>query len=182
MNGACAKPRIQLLLWCLLAVGLLAVGANPAPAATQSNTAGSLPVCQKCPEARIFSSSGIGTAHATAEARLTYADIKSNCENYAMSSDTNCGKEAKEMLAQQAGKIYRASADCIHGKLTDIYGDSYTYDEIWTSGWIKGQSRWRDAKGKILGPEGPYGSFAIAATGAVLCPNGFGPAASKHSQ
>src|SRR5262245_4012303 len=65
----------------------------------------------------VTSKSGIGTAHAVAEAKATRADITGWCENWTP-DDTGC--VAREMASDAAKKTYRAEADCTRGRITAV--------------------------------------------------------------
>jgi hypothetical protein len=162
------------------------------PATKPAQKVESLPLCNKCQEPAVFSKSGIGTANAVAKARVTYQGAKDYCAAYSMEDHPDCDKEAKETLKEEAGKIYTATADCVHGKLTDANGESFLYAGLWPKTgnrfqdwYLAGKTRWRwgsgsDADtGKIVGEDGPTNAFMVSATAAILCPNGVGPA-QKH--
>jgi hypothetical protein len=162
------------------------------PAAVPAQKAESLSLCPKCPTPTIFSKSGIGTAHAVAKGRVTYQDAKGHCEQYAMEDHPNCDQQAKETLQEEAGKIYMATADCTHGKMTDANGENFIYAGLWPKTgnrfqdqYLAGKTRWRwgpgsdEDTGKIVGEDGPTNAFMVAATAEILCPNGVG-AVQKH--
>ena len=166
---------------------LLLYGAHPA--AAQAHKVESLPLCGKCQEPAVFSKSGIGTANAVAKARVTYQGAKDYCAAYSMEDHPDCDKEAKETLKEEAGKTYTASADCVHGKLTDANGENFIYAGLWPKTgnrfqdqYLAGKTRWRwgpgsDADtGKIVGEDGPTNANMVSATAEILCPNGVGAA------
>src|SRR4029453_18047904 len=63
----------------------------------------------------ITSKSGIGTAHAVAEAKATRKEIEGWCANWTP-DDKGC--VARELASDAARKTYRASADCTKGRIT----------------------------------------------------------------
>jgi hypothetical protein len=139
-----------------------------------------LPLCGKCIKPTVFSKSGIGTARAVAEAKVTFQDAKDHCEAWSMSEHPDCDNDAKAALKAENAKIYKATADCVHGKLTTATGDTVTYAGLWSSGYLKGKTRWRWVsgydKGKIVSPDGPVNAPMISATSDILCPGGVGAA------
>ena len=60
----------------------------------------------------VTSTSGIGTAHAVAEAKATRQDIADWCANW---SPDDAGCVAREMASEEAKRTYRATADCTRG-------------------------------------------------------------------
>jgi hypothetical protein len=105
----------------------------------------------------ITSKSGIGTAHATAEAKATRQDIVDWCASWT--------PDATDW------KTYRASADCLAGTITPVDGASYTFAGVWDASDIgAGRTRWRDAAGKIVGRDNASGGLAIAQQWEELCP------------
>lgn len=150
-------------------------------------------LCGKCASPTVFEKTGIGTEHAVAKAKITFQDAKDNCQAFEMDGQTNCDQEAKDTLKQENGKIYTATADCVHGKLTDANGENFVYAGLWQTAdlprWasnMKGQTRWRwgagsDADtGKIVGFDGPTQASMVAATAKLLCPAGVG--ANRHAR
>ncbi len=129
-----------------------------------------IPICGKCLSPTITSRSGIGTAHAVAEGRITLQAAKDYCENW--SPDADCSKEAAETLKGEAHKVYRVSADCIHGTVTDTGGSLFHYAGVWPGGFAKGRTRWRDSSGKIVQPD--ENGLSVSAIGDLLCPAGIG--------
>lgn len=147
----------------------------------------SLSLCGKCASPTVFEKSGIGTAHAVVKAKMTFEDAKENCQAFSMDEHPDCDKEAQDTLKQENGKIYTATADCVHGTMTDANGENFVYAGLWQTAdlprWasnMKGQTRWRwgtgsDADtGKIVGFDGPTQASMVAATAKLLCPTGVG--------
>jgi hypothetical protein len=174
--GAVALGAVFLLLPCC---------AHPATPPAQK--AESLSLCGKCQTPTIFSKSGIGTAHAVAKARVTYQDAKGYCGQWSMEDHPDCDKQAKETLQEEKGKIYTATADCVHGKLTDANGENFIYAGLWPKTgnrfqdqYLAGKTRWRwgpgsdGDTGKIVDENGPTNAFMVSATAEILCPRGIG--------
>ena len=126
--------------------------------------------CGQCLSPSVYSKSGIGTSHAVAEAKVTRKDAEGWCENWSP-EDKAC---LQQQLASEAGKNYRATADCSKGKITAIDGNAYTYGGVWTTDVGKGRSKWRDASGKLVGQDEASGGLAIAQQWELLCPSSTG--------
>src|SRR4029077_14258653 len=95
----------------------------------------------------ITSKSGIGTAHAVAEAHVTRKEIEGWCANWTP-DDKGC--VARELASDAAKRTYRASADCTRGRITAVDGATYTLDGVWDASDLgAGRTRWRDAGGQI---------------------------------
>lgn len=71
--------------------------------------------------------SGIGTAHAVAEAHVTRKEIEGWCANW---SPDDKGCVARELASDAAKQTYRASADCTRGRITAVHGGTYTLDGV----------------------------------------------------
>lgn len=116
----------------------------------------------------ITSKSGIGTAHAVAQAKVTRGEIEGWCANW---SPEDKGCVARELASDAAKKIYRASADCTRGRITAVDGKTYTLDGVWDDSDIGGgRTRWRDPSGVIVGRDNASGGLGIAQQWEVLCP------------
>src|SRR5512147_1592429 len=89
-----------------------------------------LSLCSKCVNPRVTSKSGIGTASAVAQAKVTRQDAKAWCENW--QPGDNIEACIKEQLSSN-GDTYRASANCLEGTIKTIEGVSYTLAGVWTS-------------------------------------------------
>lgn len=170
---------LKILSWFSFALLLATLVCGVPKAVPQTSKAEWLPLCGKCLTPTIFFKSGIGTAHAVAQARVTYKDARGHCEQWSMASTPDCDKDARETLQEENGKIYTASADCVHGKITLATGDSLTYDGLWPSGYLKGKTRWRFVSsgyenGQFANENGPVNGFMVDATSKILCPNGIG--------
>jgi hypothetical protein len=118
--------------------------------------------------------SGIGTANAVAEAKATKQEIQGWCENWTP-DDKGC--VAREMASPDFKATYRASADCLAGKITTIDGQSYTLAGVWDASDIgAGRTKWKDASGAIVGRDNASGGLGISQQWEVLCP---GPVKAK---
>mgnify|MGYP000629469720 CR=1 FL=1 len=116
----------------------------------------------------ITAKSGIGTAHATAEAKATRQDIVDWCASWTPDA-TDC--VAREMATDEVKKIYRASADCTRGTITPVDGAHYTFAGVWDGSDIgEGRTRWKDAAGQIVGRDNASGGLAISQQWEELCP------------
>lgn len=180
------KIHLQLFFTLPALVVFLALGVSAQPASAQAKAKAQwLPLCGKCASPTVFAKSGIGTAHAVAKAKMTFEDAKENCQSYSMDDHPDCDKEAKETLKEENGKVYTATADCVHGKLTIADGESFIYAGIWPSGYLKGKTRWRwgpgsgEDTGKFADENGPTNGFMVDTTSKIVCPNGIG--AGKHN-
>lgn len=151
-----------------------------------------LPICNlpKCLNPQVTAKSGIGTANATAEAKVSPDDAAKWCATY-KPRDKYCPKEQVQSGWIGFRPLYRASADCTAGRMTAIDGSTYTYVGLWEDGPGKGLPRFRvkgDAKdlkwegsgadvdhtGTFLGWGG--GSSNLAAQWEVLCAGAPAPA------
>lgn len=169
----------------LCAVGFLAAFFSSAETA-QSAEAEYLPICSlpKCLNPRVTAKSGIGTANATAEAKVTPEDAAKWCATY-KSLDKLCPKEQVQTGWIGFRPLYRASADCVAGRMTPIDGNTYTYAGVWLEGPGKGRPRFTssnvrfphkkwDETGVDVDPAGSFlgwggGSPNLAAQWEVLC-------------
>ncbi len=175
-------------LWAtILVLGLLHSG-GPAFSAEAEY----LPICNlpKCLNPQITTKSGIGTANATAEARISPDDAAKWCATY-KPRDKYCAKEQVQSGWIGFRPLYRASADCLAGRMNGIDGGNYVYVGVWEEGAGKGRPRFRvkgDAKdlkwegsgaavdhtGTFLGWGG--GSSNLAEQWEVLCAGSPAPA------
>lgn len=116
----------------------------------------------------VTSKSGIGTANATAEAKVTRREIEGWCANWTP-GDKDCVR--RTLASDDAKKTYRASADCTRGRITPVDGKTYTLAGTWDNSDIgAGRTRWRDASGKIVGRDNASGGLGISQQWEVLCP------------
>ena len=116
----------------------------------------------------VTSKTGIGTANAAAEAKVTREEITGWCANWSP-GDADCAK--RELASAEAKKTYRATADCTRGRITAVDGNTYTLAGMWDNSDIGGgRSKWRDASGKIVGRDNASGGLGISQQWEVLCP------------
>ena len=126
-----------------------------------------LSLCSKCLSPSISAKSGIGTAHATAEARITRQDAEDWCVNWSP-GEKSCARE--QLASDEAKRTYRATADCLAGRITPIDGQTYTLAGKWTSDIERGRTKWRDAAGQIVRADNASNGLAISQQWEVLCP------------
>jgi len=116
----------------------------------------------------VTSKSGIGTANAVAEAKVTRKELEGWCANW---SPGDKGCVARELANPDTKLTYRASADCTQGRITPVNGETYTLAGAWDKSDIgAGRTRWRDAAGKIAGRDNASGGLAISQQWELLCP------------
>jgi hypothetical protein len=149
----------------VLAVMALAVMALEGTAAAEQPW---LALCAKCLSPTVLESSGLGTGHATAVARITREGATGWCENWRPDDVAGCVRE--QMASEAAQATYRASADCLHGRITAIDGVSYRLAGVWTSDVGRGRTKWRDPSGRVVGQDNASGGLGISQQWEVLCP------------
>ena len=156
--------RAFLRFWILLI--LLGFAVREQAAAQQGEW---ISLCGQCLSPSVTSKSGIGTANARVEAKVSRKDAEMWCGSW--QPDVKTDTCVREQLATNQGKdTYRASADCTKGRITAVDGNTYTLAGVWTSDIGKGRSRWRDSAGKIVGQDEASGGLSIADQWEVLCP------------
>ncbi|WP_309681905.1 hypothetical protein [Polaromonas sp.] len=127
-----------------------------------------LAICSQCVSPTIFAKSGIGTANARAEARITRADVQSWCASW-QPDDKSCVRQ--QLAAEDLTRVYRATANCQAGRITPIDGKSYTLAGVWDGSDIgRGRSKWRDAAGRMVGRDNASGGLGISQQWELLCP------------
>lgn len=118
--------------------------------------------------ATVYAKRGLGTADAVAEARVTREEIEGWCQNW---SPADKGCVARELATPEAKRSYRASADCVAGRITTASGGTYTLAGTWDASDIgAGRTKWRDADGKIVGRDNASGGLGISQQWELLCP------------
>jgi hypothetical protein len=146
------------------AVAILSVAAAAAGAQREW-----LSMCSKCVSPFVTSKSGIGTANAMAEGRITRRDIEAHCANWSPGTNqADCVR--RELAGTDLNRIHRAAADCPGGRITTIEGTSYTLAGKWESDVGKGRTKWRDRAGRIVGQDNASNGLAISQQWEVLCP------------
>jgi hypothetical protein len=187
-----------LRLIALVGVTLLALvefGIPGASSVIAADNAGgeSMPICTlpKCLNPRVTTKSGIGTANATVEAKVTPEDAAKWCATY-KPLDKLCQQEQVRSGWIGFRNLYRASADCVAGRMTAIDGNTYTYTGVWEDGPGKGRPKFTtpnarfphqkwDETGVDVHPSGSItgwggGSPNLAAQWEVLCAGAPAPA------
>jgi hypothetical protein len=182
-------------LLCLLDFG--AVMTAPVSAADNAG-ADFMPICNlpNCLNPRVTAKSGIGTANAIVEAKVTPEDAAKWCASYKPRYKL-CQQEEVRNGWIGFKNLYRANADCAAGRMTAIDGNTYTYTGVWEDGPGKGRpkfittnrrfphTKW-DETGIEAHPDGSItgwggGSPNLAAQWEVLCAGAPAPAV-KTSQ
>ncbi len=148
-----------------IAAALLAAAAAGGAAAAEPAW---LALCSRCLSPTVIDSSGLGTANATATARITRDGATAWCENWQPDGVAACVRE--QMAGDDARRVFRASADCTSGRITAIDGVTYRQAGVWTSDVGRGRTRWRDPSGKVVGQDNASGGLGIAQQWEVLCP------------
>ena len=161
--------------------------------AADSTGADTMPICTlpKCLNPRVTTKSGIGTANATAEAKIHPADAAKWCATY-KPKDKLCVQEQVRSGWIGFRGLYRANADCTAGRMTAIDGNTYTYIGVWEEGPGKGRPKFTttnrhfphikwDETGVDVHPDGTFtgwggGSPNLAAQWEVLCAGALAPA------
>lgn len=137
--------------------------------ASASMAAEELAICSKCVSPTIFSQTGTDTANAVAQARITRAEIEGWCANW-QPGDAACVQQG--LRDHDLRKVYRASADCVAGRITPVDGKTYQLAGVWDNRDIGGgRSKWRDAQGRIVGRDNASGGLGISQQWEVLCPS-----------
>jgi hypothetical protein len=122
-----------------------------------------LAICSKCPSPTVTSKSGIGSAKATAEGRMSRADIAG--------PDGLCAANDNACIMTELKKVYRASADCTAGRITAVDEKIYALAGLWdTSDIGGGRTKWKDAEGQIVGRDNASGGLGISQQWELLCP------------
>lgn len=118
------------------------------------------------PRAYLTAISRAGTEAAMAEGRVDRASAEEACRDSG-STEPDC---VDQILRNEAGKTYRASADCRNGILKPTTGGVFRHAGFWTSGVGNGRSRWRDEAGQLVGQANASGGLGLAQQWEVLCP------------
>ncbi|MGX5733044.1 hypothetical protein [Bosea thiooxidans] len=118
------------------------------------------------PRAYLTAISGAGTEAAMAEGRVDRASAEEACRD-SSSMEPDC---VEQILRNEAGRTYRASADCRSGILKPTTGGVFRHAGLWTSGVGNGRSRWRDETGQLVEQASAGGGLGLAQQWEVLCP------------
>jgi len=157
-----------------------------------------LPICNlpKCLNPRVTSKAAIGTANATAEARVAPEDAEKWCAKY-KPMDKYCAKDQVKNGWIAFRNLFRAGADCVAGRMNAIDGGLYNYVGVWGEGPGKGRAKFQlkgdarepkwegsgadvDQSGSFLGWGG--GSSNLAAQWEVLCAGALAPTVTAAQQ
>lgn len=188
-----ASARLFRQLW--LSGALVATALCSLPGAAQSGAGEFMPICAiaKCLNPQAVSKSGIGTANAMVEAKVLQEEAEKWCATF-KPRDKYCPNEQVKNGGTGGRSFYRASADCLAGRMTPIDGNTYVYAGLWDEGPGKGRPRfatnnprfpskkWEEigadiapgTKDEIIGWGG--GSPNLAAQWEVLCAGAPAPA------
>jgi hypothetical protein len=121
--------------------------AAPAPAAASRPGGDFLPLCllERCLNPRVLSKSGVGTANATAMAKVVADDAKVWCAKY-NPTYRDCLRDRVEYggAADRLSSVeFKASANCEAGTLHAVDDIQYTYIGTWPAGPGAGRPRFR---------------------------------------
>jgi hypothetical protein len=127
------------------------------------------------PSPTVTSKSGVGTAQATATAKVTSESVRSFCADSAGQGDPVQAKAAVDACVKQQkpelGKTYTVTADCTVGRLQPLDGKSYVLDGLWDNSDIGGgRTRWKGPDGAVVGRDNASGGLALSQQWEVLCP------------
>lgn len=126
-----------------------------------------LPLCGQCLSPSVYKKTGIGTANAVAEAKVTLKDAQMWCGSW-QPDDKDCPKQ--QLATPEAKSVYRVTANCNAGTITAADEQIYTLSGVWTSDIGKGRVRFRNSKGAIVGQDEASGGLAVAGQWELLCP------------
>ena len=120
------------------------------------------------------SKSGVGSAQASATAKVTSDSIKTLCADQAQRGNPAEAKSAMDACSKQwqseLGKTYTVHADCTVGQLQPLDGKSYVLDGLWDNSDVgSGRTRWRGPDG-VVGRDGASGGLALSQQWEVMCP------------
>src|SRR5262249_28999228 len=120
------------------------------------------------------SKSGVGSAQASATAKVTSDSIKQLCADQAGLGNPAQAKSATDACAQQwkgeLGKTYTVKADCTVGRLEPLDGKTAVPDGARDNSEVGGgRTRWKGPDG-VVGRDGASGGLALSQQWEVLCP------------
>ena len=153
------------------ALALLASVATPARAASGAEWLAST----EGPNPTVIAKSGVGTAQATAKAKVTSDALQTFCADQAGQGDPAQARSAIDACVKQQkgelGKTYTVGADCTVGRLQALDGRSYVLDGLWDNSDIgSGRTRWKGPDGNVVGRDNASGGLALSQQWEVLCP------------
>jgi hypothetical protein len=171
------------LLWPIAFVGVISVVSGQlwnfvsAPGiAAEAAGPEYMPICTlpKCLNPRVTAKSGIGTANATAEAKVTPEDAGKWCATY-KPMDKLCQTEQVKSGWIGFRNLYRASADCVAGRMTPIDGNQYSYVGVWEDGPGKGRPKFASANGRFPAKKWDETGVEIHPSGSITAWGGGSP-------
>ncbi|MGH9242661.1 MAG: hypothetical protein ACRD3G_31820, partial [Vicinamibacterales bacterium] len=171
------RPHVRAILLVICAVMLGATTSySQARGAKPAAQRELLALCGRCSSPTVTAKSGIGTANARAEGRMTREAV--------LATDGPCdGSTDKSCVQRETAKIYRATADCTTGRITTILEQSYTLAGLWDNSDIGGgQTKWRGADGQIVGRDNASDGLSISQQWEILCPGPVTPALIARAQ
>jgi hypothetical protein len=126
------------------------------------------------PSPTVSSKSGVGTAQATANAKVTSESIRQFCSDQGgqgSSAQASAGVDAcVNQQKPELGKTYTVKADCTSGKLQPLDGNTYVLDGLWDNSDVGGgRTRWKGTSG-VVGRDNASGGLALSQQWEVLCP------------
>ena len=127
-----------------------------------------LPICNlpKCLNPQVTSKSGIGTANAMAEAKVVLEDATKWCGTF-KPRDKFCPKEQVQSGGIGFRNVYRATADCVAGRMTGIDGRTYTYAGVWEDDAGKGHPRFATSNPRIVAQKWDEPGVSVDGSGTI---------------
>lgn len=127
------------------------------------------------PNPTVTSKSGVGTAQAVAQAKVTSDAVQTFCADQAGQGDPAQARAAIDACAKQQkgelGKSYSIRADCTVGRLQPLDGKPYVLDGLWDNSDVGGgRTRWKGPDGVVVGRDNASGGLALSQQWEVLCP------------
>jgi hypothetical protein len=126
------------------------------------------------PSPTVTSKSGVGTAQATATAKVTSESIRTFCADQGgqgSSAQARAGVDAcVNQQKPELGKTYTVQADCTSGRLQPLDGKTYVLDGLWDNSDVGGgRTRWKGPDG-VVGRDSASGGLALSQQWEMLCP------------
>jgi len=166
------RPPRHRLLGLAAAVTLLSLAA---PGRAAGGSSAEWLASTEGPSPTVTAKSGVGTAQASATAKVTSESLKSFCADSAGQSDPAQATAAVDACVKQQkpelGKTYTITADCTVGRLQPLDGRAYVLDGVWDNSDIGGgRTRWKGPDGAVVGRDNASGGLALSQQWEVLCP------------
>lgn len=144
--------------------------ARPAQAAPQRSVEWLSNPDREGPSPTIFAKTGVGTANAVAEARVSAQRLRAHCTEEAQYY-TSVDECVRQMQPEYGNKVFRATADCTIGRITTSGEQTYTLDGLWDNTDIGGgRTRWRDAEGNVAERDLINNGLHVSDQWETLCP------------